>query len=128
MRPNPYTAGLGGNFIMSTLLTLITVVHLLTAVVLIGFVLLQDPKGGGAMGVFGGGSGSNTLFGSTGAGNFLTAVTKGSAILFAVTCIALTYIISHPGGSVLDQGGVTAPKPTTTEQPSEPEAPPAESK
>ena len=107
-------------------LVLITVVHLLTALVLIGFVLLQDPKGGGAMGVFGGGSGSNSLFGSTGAGNFLTAVTKGSAILFAITCIGLTYLISHSGSSVLDKAGVAAPPAQTAPTEASPTDAPSE--
>ncbi|MBX7232635.1 MAG: preprotein translocase subunit SecG [Bdellovibrionales bacterium] len=84
-----------------TVLSFFTAIYIIVAFVLITFVLLQDPKGGGAMGVFGGG-GSNSLFGSTGANNFLTQVTKGSAILFAVLSILLTYLISHPGKSVLD--------------------------
>jgi preprotein translocase subunit SecG len=84
------------------LLTFLTTIHLLVALVLIFFVLLQDPKGGGAMGIFGGGGGSNTLFGSTGATNFFTQVTKVAAILFAILCIAMTYIISHRTESVLD--------------------------
>ena len=91
------------------LLTFVTVVHLIVAFILIFFVLLQDPKGGGAMGVFGGaGGGSNSLFGATGAGNFLTTVTKGAAIVFAFTCVMLTYLISHPGKSVLDNANIPA--------------------
>lgn len=91
------------------MLTFLTVVHLLVAVVLILFVLLQDPKGGGAMGVFGGGSSSTSVFGSTGAGNVLTSVTKGAAILFALSCIGLTYLISNSSQSVVDSLPVAAP-------------------
>jgi preprotein translocase subunit SecG len=91
------------------MLTFLTVFHLLVSLVLILFVLLQDPKGGGAMGVFGGG-GSSSLLGSTGASNFFTQVTKGAAILFAVLCVGMTYIISHKGTSVLDNTSpVSAP-------------------
>lgn len=85
------------------MLTFLTWIHVVVALVLIFFVLLQDPKGGGAMGVFGGGGGSNSLLGSTGAGNFFTQVTKGAAILFAILCIGMTYLISHPSQSVLDK-------------------------
>ncbi len=113
------------------LLTFLTAVHLVVALAVIFFVLLQDPKGGGAMGVFGGGSSSNSLFGSTGAGNFLTKITKGAAVLFAVLCIALTYVISHPGDSVLDKTApVATPAATPAELPAQPagdstEVPPA---
>lgn len=106
------------------LLTFLTWVHVAVALVLIFFVLLQDPKGGGAMGVFGGGAGSNSLLGSTGAGNFFTQVTKGAAILFAVLCIGLTYLISHPTKSVLD--GV-APATAPSEAPAAPASAPADS-
>lgn len=94
------------------MLTFLTVIHLLVSLILIFFVLLQDPKGGGAMGIFGGG-GSSSLLGSTGASNFFTQVTKGAAILFAVLCIGMTYIISHRGTSVLDEAGASAPITTT---------------
>ena len=83
--------------------TLLAFVHLGIALILIFFVLLQDSKGGAA-GVFGGGGGggSNTLFGATGAANFLVKATRWIAILFAATCIGLTYMTSQRS-SVLDQ-------------------------
>ncbi len=83
------------------MLTLLTVVHLLLAVALVLFVLLQDPKGG-AMGVFSGGSSSSSFFGASGASNFLTTATKTLAILFAITCLTLTYITANKSGSVMD--------------------------
>lgn len=84
------------------LLTLITVIHLTIALLLIFFVLLQDSKGG-AMGVFGGGGDSNTLFG-TGATSFLVKVTRWTAIAFAGTCIGLAYLSTNSGGSsVIDE-------------------------
>lgn len=85
------------------LLTFLAILHVLIAVVLVLFVLIQDPKGGAAGMFGGGGGGQNTLFGATGASNFLTKVTKWMAISFAVTSIALTYITSHKGGSVMDE-------------------------
>lgn len=85
------------------MLTLVAVFHILFALALVLFVLLQDPKGGAA-GVFGGGgSGSTSLFGATGADNFLTTTTKWLAILFAVTCLLLTYLTSHRSTSVMDE-------------------------
>ena len=90
-----------------SLLTLVAIFHVLVAFVLIVFVLLQDPKGGAA-GVFGGGGGGqNSFFGASGAGNFLTTLTKWTAIIFAITSVATTYMTSGKSGSVMDD--VTVP-------------------
>jgi preprotein translocase subunit SecG len=83
------------------MLTLLTIVHCLIGLGLVLFVLLQDPKGG-AMGVFSGGSSSQSFFGSSGASNFLTTTTKWLAVLFACSSLALTYMTTHRGGSVMD--------------------------
>ena len=39
-----------------------------------------------------GGGGANTVFGTSGAGNFLTKITTGSAITFMCTSLALAYL------------------------------------
>jgi preprotein translocase subunit SecG len=87
-------------------LTLLAMFHVFVAFLLIAFVLLQDPKGGGAAGVFGGGGGSNSLFGASGAASFLSTLTKWAAIIFAVTSVATTYITSSKSGSVMDDVAV----------------------
>ena len=69
----------------------ITIVHILSCFFLIGVVLLQTGKGADAGAAFGGGS-SQTVFGSSGAGNLLTRLTTGTAILFMVTSLGLTWI------------------------------------
>lgn len=85
------------------LLTLIAIFHVAIALILVILVLLQDPKGGGAAGVFGGGGTSqSSFFGATGAGNFLTTLTKWMAVIFAITSVGMTYMTSHKGTSVLD--------------------------
>ena len=71
--------------------TLITVLHVLAAFSLILTVLLQAGKGA-AMGSGLGGGSSQTMFGSSGAGNFLTKLTTGIAILFMVTSLTLATI------------------------------------
>jgi preprotein translocase subunit SecG len=83
------------------MLAFITVFHILVAVLLVITVLLQDSKGG-ALGIGGGGGSSQSLFGATGASNFLVTATRWLAGLFAVTCITLTYYSSNPSGSVTD--------------------------
>ena len=88
-------------------LVLISVVHLAVAFFLIVFVLLQDSKGG-ALGALGTG-GSHSLFGSTGASNFLVTITKWIAIVFTCTCLALTWHTTQQGTSVLDAVDMPAP-------------------
>jgi preprotein translocase subunit SecG len=70
--------------------TLLTVLHIIVCVFLILVVLLQAGKGGG-MGIAFGGGGSQTVFGSSGAGNFLTRLTSITAVIFMVTSLALAH-------------------------------------
>lgn len=95
------------------MLTFIAVIHVLVCIILIGLVLLQDPKGG-AGSMFGGG-GSNTLLGATGAVTFLTRLTRYSAIIFGVTCLVLTLLSRPNTGSVLDTAPASAPAAPATE-------------
>lgn len=74
---------------MNILDTLIIVVHILTALAIIGFILLQQGKGAEAGSSFGGGA-SQTMFGSRGTGNFLSRTTAILAAIFFVTSILLT--------------------------------------
>ena len=76
------------------MVTLLTVVHITVCVFLILVVLLQAGKGGG-MGIAFGGAGSQTVFGSSGAGNFLTRLTSITATLFIVTSLALAHYSSR---------------------------------
>lgn len=64
------------------------VVYLLVALMLIGMVLIQQGKGADMGASFGGG-GSNTVFGSSGAGNFMTRTTAILATLFFVISLIL---------------------------------------
>ena len=71
--------------------TFLTILHVLVCVFLIAVVLLQRGKGAEIGAVFGGG-GSSTVFGSRGAGSFLSKLTTGAAILFMVTSLSLAYL------------------------------------
>ncbi|GAC31495.1 preprotein translocase subunit SecG [Paraglaciecola polaris] len=64
------------------------VVYLIVAIMLIGFVLVQQGKGADMGASFGSG-GSNTVFGSSGSGNFLTRTTAILATLFFVISLIL---------------------------------------
>ena len=72
----------------------LTVLHVMVCLVLIVVVLLQRGKGAEIGAVFGGGAGS-TVFGSRGAGNFLTKLTTGAAIVFMVTSLTLSYFATQ---------------------------------
>jgi preprotein translocase subunit SecG len=75
--------------------TIVWVVHVVTAVVLIGLVLMQHGKGADMGAAFGTGS-AGSLFGSSGSANFLSRSTAVAATLFFVTSLSLTYLYSHP--------------------------------
>ena len=66
----------------------VTIVHVIVCIGLILVVLLQTGKGAEIGAVFGGGS-SSTIFGSSGAGNFLTKLTTAMAIVFMITSLTL---------------------------------------
>lgn len=75
--------------------TLVWVVHVLTAVVLIGLVLMQHGKGADMGAAFGTGS-AGSLFGSSGSANFLSRSTAVAATIFFITSLSLTYLYAHP--------------------------------
>jgi preprotein translocase subunit SecG len=91
----------------------VTIVHILTCALLIGVVLLQQGKGADMGAVFGGGS-SSTIFGSGGAGNFLTRLTTGLAVVFMVTSLVLTYSSAQRiGSTVFDSAPLSEPPPAS---------------
>ena len=83
--------------------TVITVFHVVGALLLIVVILLQAGKGA-AMGSGLGGGSSQTMFGSSGAGNFLTKLTTGVAILFMLTSLTLATISNKKESRSIMQG------------------------
>jgi preprotein translocase subunit SecG len=78
----------------------ITIIHVIVSIGLILVVLLQTGKAD--MGAVFGGS-SSTIFGSSGAGNFLTRLTTGMAIVFMITSLTLGYFAGHkPSATIFD--------------------------
>ncbi len=75
--------------------TIVWVVHVITAVVLIGLVLIQHGKGADMGAAFGSGS-AGSLFGSSGSANFLSRSTAVAATLFFITSLTLTYLYAKP--------------------------------
>lgn len=77
--------------------TLILVVHVIVAVALVTFVLLQQGKGAEAGASFGGGGGgaSQGLFGSKGSANFLSRTSAILATVFFATSLGLAFVASQ---------------------------------
>lgn len=84
------------------MIIVVTVIHIIVCIGLILVVLLQQGKGAEIGAVFGGSS--STIFGSSGAGNFLTKLTTGMAIVFMITSLMLGYFAGHqPSASIFDE-------------------------
>jgi preprotein translocase subunit SecG len=79
---------------MTFLVAALVVLHVIICLFLIGVVLLQQGKSADLAGAFGG-QGSQTAFGPRGAANLLTRLTTWSAVLFMVTSISLTILMSR---------------------------------
>ena len=73
---------------------LLTVLHVLLCLFLIGVILLQQGKGTDLASAFGG-QGSQTAFGPRGASNILSKSTTWCAIAFMVTSIGLTILMQR---------------------------------
>lgn len=83
--------------------TLIAVLHILTSLFIIGVVLLQSGKGA-EMGASFGSGGSQSVFGASGGGNFMTRLTTAAAAIFMLTSLTLAYISGHAPGSTIMSG------------------------
>ncbi|MBM3364102.1 MAG: preprotein translocase subunit SecG [Betaproteobacteria bacterium] len=117
---------------MNSLLAIVIVIQLISALIIIGLVLLQHGKGADMGAAFGSGA-SGSLFGATGSANFLSRSTGIAAAVFFVATLLLTFLGSRPqvgGAGIMDQvpapaKSVTAPVGDTP--PAEPAKAPAQS-
>jgi len=91
--------------------TLVLVIHVLAAFGIVGLVLLQHGKGADVGAAFGSGA-SGSLFGATGAANFLSRMTAVLAIVFFLTSLGLTYFSSRR----TENKGVMAAPPAPSQQ------------
>ena len=89
---------------------ILTVLHLVLAIGLIGLILIQHGRGADAGAAFGSGA-SATVFGAQGSGSFLTRSTAIIATLFFLTSMTLAYFASQVGepGGLMDDIEVPAP-------------------
>src|SRR3954447_12402174 len=78
---------------MNVFLTVLLAVQMLTALGMIGLILIQHGKGADMGAAFGSGS-SGSLFGAAGSANFLSRTTAVLATVFFLTSLGLTYMVS----------------------------------
>ena len=97
---------------MGMLVNVILTVQIMTALGMIGLILIQHGKGADMGAAFGSGS-SGSLFGASGSANFLSRTTAVLAVIFFVSTLALAYFgNARPAstGSVLEgPAATTAP-------------------
>ena len=98
---------------MNVVLTIVLAVQMLSALGMIGLILVQHGKGADMGAAFGSG-GSGSLFGASGSANFLSRTTGVLAALFFACTLLLAYFGNaqpRTGTSVLE--GIAAPGPAT---------------
>jgi preprotein translocase subunit SecG len=99
---------------MNVLFNLIVVVQVVSALAIIGLVLVQHGKGADMGAAFGSGA-SGSLFGASGSSNFLSKSTAVAAAVFFASTLGLAYFgTSRPhasvGGGVMEHVTVPANK------------------
>lgn len=92
---------------MFELESVVIIVHLLGAIGIVVFVLLQQGKGAEAGASFGSGA-SGTVFGSQGSTTFLSRVTAILATAFFITSLGLAYFANQKAEG-LEQAGLPNP-------------------
>ncbi|TWI66509.1 preprotein translocase subunit SecG [Pseudoduganella lurida] len=93
---------------MNTLFNLIVVVQVLSALAIIGLVLMQHGKGADMGAAFGSGA-SGSLFGATGSSNFLSKSTAVAAAIFFASTLGLATMANTRSTSSGVLSNVTVP-------------------
>src|SRR5215213_4719339 len=111
---------------MNVLLTVVLAVQMLTALGMIGLILIQHGKGADMGAAFGSGS-SGSLFGASGSANFLSRTTAVLAAVFFLSSLGLTYLGSMhtPAKDVMQQGVMGNVPKSEAPVPGQPPAAPA---
>ena len=90
---------------MSFVVTLILTVQMISAVAMVGLILVQHGKGADMGAAFGSGA-SGSLFGATGSSNFLSKITGLAATIFFIATLGLAFLGNRPAagtGGVMDK-------------------------
>jgi len=90
--------------------TILIIIYIVVCIALITIVLLQSSKGEGLAGVFGGGGGSQAIFGAR-TGDILTKSTTALAILFMVLSLVLAVLSGRRAKSLSQEISAAASRP-----------------
>ena len=111
---------------------ILLMVQIVVALGIISLVLIQHGKGADAGAAFGGGGpagggASGSVFGSRGAGNFLSRTTAILALVFFMNSLGLAWLVSHrdgTGGSIINEAAspVTETIPAVSSVPEVPDS------
>lgn len=105
---------------MNSLFNLVIVVQVLSAIAIVGLVLLQHGKGADMGAAFGSGA-SGSLFGASGSSNFLSKSTALAAAIFFASTLGLSALASKgnvsAGAGVMDNVKAPAPAPVSAPAP-----------
>jgi preprotein translocase subunit SecG len=96
----------------------ITILHIVVCVVLVLVVLLQAGKGASMGAAFGGSS--QTVFGSSGPGTFLSKMTTVVAAVFMLTALSLSYFSVHKQPTLMDKAEPQAQQQSVPQAPDKP--------
>lgn len=79
---------------MQIFTAIFTVIHIILSLAVVVLILLHSGKGGGLSDVFGGGMSTSSLGGSTLAERNLNRITVITGVLFGISTIVLTLLLS----------------------------------
>ena len=96
---------------MNAIVNVVLAVQMLTALAMIGLILIQHGKGADMGAAFGSGT-SGSLFGASGSANFLSRTTAVLATVFFLTSLSLAYLASDKpktAGSLMQDSVESSP-------------------
>lgn len=89
----------------TAMMTVVLLLQIVSALAMIGLVLVQHGKGADMGASFGSGA-SGSLFGATGSANFLSRSTAVAATVFFGSTLLLAYFGNHRGGSAAEESSL----------------------
>lgn len=89
----------------TAMMTVVLLLQIVSALAMIGLVLVQHGKGADMGASFGSGA-SGSLFGATGSANFLSRSTAVAATVFFCSTLLLAYFGNHRGSSAAEESSL----------------------
>ncbi|MDE2594213.1 MAG: preprotein translocase subunit SecG [Burkholderiales bacterium] len=94
------------------MMTVVLLLQIVSALAMIGLVLVQHGKGADMGASFGSGA-SGSLFGATGSANFLSRSTAVAATVFFSSTLMLAYFGNHRAGTAVEESSLLEKAPVS---------------